>query len=209
VLLAASAGAAAPPPPHWIHVRSGDVEIYSDADEQTTLDFALKLQRMRAAMVKVGSFAVTTQAPTRVFLFRSGGELAPLLREMFGTEMNRSGVFSTRGERHDIAIDASARVRSERVLYHELTHSLVASTFRNEVPLWMNEGLAEFYSMFNSEGNVVFVGRPPAIHMVRILRSQQIPMRLVLEATTQSEVYTNPIRQKLFYAQSWAMVHYM
>src|SRR5215212_6226581 len=182
-LLATAAAGAEQPPPRWISLRSGDVEVFSDAEEQTTVDFALKLQRMRAAMAKVGRFAVATHAPTRVVLFRSSGELAPLLREMFGTEMNRSGVFTSHGNRHDIAIDASARVRSERVLYHELTHSLVASAFRNPVPLWMNEGLAEFYSTFHTEGNIVYVGKPPGVHMVRILRSQQIPMRDLLAAT--------------------------
>ena len=52
-LLATTMAAAEGPDAHWIYVRSGDVEIYSDSDEPTTLDFAVKLQRMRAAMVKV------------------------------------------------------------------------------------------------------------------------------------------------------------
>ncbi|HKO58847.1 MAG TPA: DUF1570 domain-containing protein, partial [Thermoanaerobaculia bacterium] len=184
------------------------MEVLSDTDAETTLDFAVKLQRMRAAMAKVSRFRVDNQAPTRVFLFRSGGELEPLMTEMFGTTMKRSGVFTSHGDRHDIAIDASARIRSEQVLYHEVTHSLVHSAW-GPTPLWLDEGLAEFYSTFNTIGNDVFVGKPPRAHVVRMLRTQPMRMSDLLTATIRSDVYTSPITQRQFYAQSWAIVHYV
>ncbi|HEV7921111.1 MAG TPA: DUF1570 domain-containing protein, partial [Thermoanaerobaculia bacterium] len=196
------------PAASWSSVRAGEVEVLSDTDAETTLDFATKLQRMRAAMAKVSRLRVASQAPTRVFLFRSGGELEPLMAEIFGTAMKRSGVFTSHGDRHDIAIDASARIRSEQVLYHEVTHSLVHSAW-GPTPLWLDEGLAEFYSTFNTIGNDVFVGKPPRAHVVRMLRSQPIPMSDLLTATIRSDVYTSPITQRLFYAQSWAIVHYI
>ncbi|MBV9494305.1 MAG: DUF1570 domain-containing protein [Acidobacteria bacterium] len=187
-------------------MTAGDVEVLSDTDAETTIDFATKLQRMRGAMAKVSGFPVENRAPARVFLFRNGAELEPLMTEIFGTEMKRSGVFTAHGGRHDIAIDASAQGRSEQVMYHEVTHSLAHSAW-GPTPLWLDEGLAEFYSTFSTIGNDAFVGKPPRAHILRMLRSQPIRMSELLAADIRSDLYTSPITQRTFYAQAWAIVH--
>lgn len=187
-------------------MTAGDVEVLSDADAETTIDFARKLQRMRGAMAKVSGFPVENRAPARLFLFRNGAELEPLLAEIFGTEMKRSGVFTSHGGRHDIAIDASAQGRSEQVMYHEVTHSLAHSAW-GPTPLWLDEGLAEFHATFNTIGNDAFVGKPQRAHMLRMLRSQPIRMSELLAADIRSGIYTSPITQRTFYAQAWAIVH--
>src|SRR6185503_10340934 len=62
------------------------------------------------------------------------------------------------------------------IIYHELVHLMVNNTVRG-VPLWFNEGLAEYYRTLEVEGDgqQVLVGRIHSPH-VFLLREQFIPV---------------------------------
>ena len=93
------------------------------------------------------------------------------------------------------------------VVYHEYVHSLVAQNIP-EAPLWLNEGLAEYFSTFQFRREKVEVGRLVPEHL-RCLRNHSfIPLQRLVEIDHSSPEYRDGDRGGL-YAQSWLLVHYL
>ena len=60
-----------------------------------------------------------------------------------------------------ILADATNLDTARSIAYHELTHALVRSS-SPDIPLWLEEGLAELYSSFQVTGKDVRIGHPLA-----------------------------------------------
>jgi tetratricopeptide (TPR) repeat protein len=100
------------------------------------------------------------------------------------------------------------RTESLRTIFHEYVHLLVDNV-SPDTPLWLNEGLAEYYSTFRvvDGGRRALVGQVIPSHR-RLLRERRfltIPDLLGVERA--SPDYNEGERRSLFYAQSWALVH--
>jgi tetratricopeptide (TPR) repeat protein len=95
-----------------------------------------------------------------------------------------------------------------RIIFHELTHYFVRNTVV-DLPLWFNEGLADFYSTFEASGDTVLVGLPLDEHLT-LLRDHgfNMPLRDLLSADVTSREYNEKTRAGFFYAESWLFVHY-
>src|SRR5262249_5193134 len=72
------------------------------------------------------------------------------------------------------------------------------------------EGLAEFYSTFalKSDGKGAFIGRVIPQH-VYTLRERFIPLGELMAVDRTSPLYNEGDRRSIFYAESWALVHYL
>ena len=94
------------------------------------------------------------------------------------------------------------------MVYHEYVHSLLHINFR-WLPTWLDEGLAEFYSYTRFEGSHTYIGAPPkSMGLLAVLdRRSAMPLATFLdqkESFSHSEDDTH-----LFYAQSWALTHFL
>ena len=78
------------------------------------------------------------------------------------------------------------------------------------VPVWLNEGLAEYYSTYALEaaGTRAQIGRPIA-HHVALLRERFMPLSQLIAVDTQSALYNEGERRSIFYAEAWALTHYL
>lgn len=79
---------------------------------------------------------------------------------------------------------------------HEYVHRVEERNFR-PLPLWLHEGLAEFHSQL-----------PPAI-APRLKGAALLPLDALRAVDFSSSLYNEAARSSLFYAQSWALVHYL
>lgn len=207
-LLAVGSWLPAAETPHpWVVVRAAELEVYSNASERIAANVAEDLLLMREVLGKVGKMDTSSRVPTRVFVFRDTKTFAPVARALFGSEMHKSGVFAWRGDLRIIAIDGST-LGARQIAYHELVHQYANATWP-ELPVWFNEGIAEFYSNFAVSARTVHVGRPNIRHIRWIRRTGLIPMREFLLADEHSRWYTSTLDQQRFYAQSWLLVHYL
>ena len=92
-----------------------------------------------------------------------------------------------------------------QAVLHEYVHLLTAEQSPG-APAWLDEGLAEFWSATVVEDNRVIVGRAVAQHVATLRRWQ--PLRRTLRQP-RGELTADSEPAALFYAQSWAMVHYL
>ena len=207
LLLFASATAIAPPPERerWTSLTVDDLTIYSNAGDAVTRKVALNLKRMRDAVGVVSKLRVRSPFPTHVYLFANERSFAPWRDALIGSENVVGLFFSGRGANFVLL---RGDVRSERVVYHELAHSFLRNTV-SRVPLWFSEGFAELYSTFESNGNVVKVGLPIQTHLDTLKHEQTMSLKDLFAVTQDSKDYHEGVRQGVFYAESWALVHYL
>jgi cytochrome c-type biogenesis protein CcmH/NrfG len=194
----------------WITFETDGFRFISSASPRVTQEIARDLLRMRAAVGQVTRLRVRTAEPTRVYIFPSARRFSAY-REAALNVMNENitGVFVTTGSGGNfILLQSDADSGVDRVVYHELTHQFVANTTAG-LPLWFNEGMAEYYSTFRTVGEATHIGRPVEEH-VRWLRDEKlIPLRELFATTHSSPIYNEGARAGAFYAQSWALVHYL
>jgi hypothetical protein len=207
-VLATVAANAAETTPQWLCVRVGDIEIYSAASAETTVDIAQNLERMRASLGQVTQLNVAAEVPTRVFVFQTEDHLRPFARAIFGADVAKAGAFVSHGDGNYILLDASARSAAERLAYHELVHFFIRNTWES-IPLSLNEGIADLYSTFNSYKQEIFFAQPLPQYLRRLRRQKLIPLAELLRINEQSGHYIGRVDQGRFYAESWALVHYL
>lgn len=211
--LLGAAAAGAPDLPRenekWIAVRADDVEIFSNASPSLALDVARDLLRMREAVGKITRLKVRSPVPIKVFLFANERTFAPYRDSMFQrVPQNITGVFLGSEDANFILLRGDSPGGIDRLVYHELTHYFVNNTVPN-VPLWLGEGIAEYYSTFRSSGEEVHIGRPVPEHVNWLRREQLIPLRDLFSMDRHSPDYNEGARAGVFYAQSWALLHYL
>ncbi len=85
------------------------------------------------------------------------------------------------------------------VVFHEYVHALMSDNLRG-APLWVREGLAEYYSTFEvaEGGKKVWLGKPRTDH-ARLLRGQTwLPLQELFAAREDSPHYNEAGQRGLF-----------
>ncbi|MEQ1646471.1 MAG: tetratricopeptide repeat protein, partial [Pyrinomonadaceae bacterium] len=96
-------------------------------------------------------------------------------------------------------------------IFHEYVHWILDTNFgKSEVPPWFNEGLAEYYQTFEIKDDIkVKLGLPQGGHLNILQQSQLIPLNELFNLTQYQVLQTGGHSRSIFYAQSWALVHFL
>jgi tetratricopeptide (TPR) repeat protein len=148
--------------------------------------------------------------PLNIVVFKDDRAFTPFKPRSRGKPLdNVAGYFSVHPERTVIVMAPSSSEFTYRIIFHEYTHYLVHLNMRR-VPLWLNEGLAEFYGTFrgSSMDGRSQLGRPIAWHVNTLVNGTRPPLRRLLSPDP-GDMFRDPAAVGMFYAQSWAFVHYL
>jgi Flp pilus assembly protein TadD len=114
--------------------------------------------------------------------------------------------FYQRTRQNDFIVMRDLDPEHYSVAVHEYTHFIMEHAGLN-LPLWLNEGLADFYSTIECRQAQALVGMVPT-GRDRILKSQRwMDWATLTSADQNSPYYRQPEKMLLFYSQSWALVH--
>ncbi len=194
----------------WLELRTPGFVTLTNAGERKGREIALGFERFRAALRIVHPGGVPEPPePTRILVFRNDRSFDPYKPGEGDSRKLLLGVFE-----HTHAIDYilingyPARGSALPVVYHEYEHAVTHASFSN-LPLWLDEGLAELYSTFAVDGSDLLVGKPIDAH-VRTLREEPfVPLARLFAVDRSSPEYQESSRVGTFYAESWALVHYL
>jgi tetratricopeptide (TPR) repeat protein len=194
----------------WTEVRTRHFTLYGDARPVVIESVGRDLERLRQALTRLNPQAdLQSPQPTKIFVFKSGKSMTPYtLRKPDGDPASVRGFFLRHRDGNYVVIDADPRSDPRQVIYHEYLHSVVDNNFP-DLPLWFNEGLAEVYSTFWANGDEVRIGLPILEHVKRLSRYQYLPLEDLFAIDSDHEDYNEGSRRSTFYAQSWALVHYL
>jgi tetratricopeptide (TPR) repeat protein len=97
-----------------------------------------------------------------------------------------------------------------RVIFHEYTHFLVENS-TPRLPRWLDEGIAEFFSTFNGSEHDgrTFIGRVIPEHHMLLQTSRLVPLEEFIDPSALARMLRDEPSTQRFYAQSWALTHYL
>lgn len=209
------ADAAQRPSKDWKRVRSGDLEVVGDASIDQMKAAVVSLTAFRTALVtKFPGLRLTSPVSTVIVLFKNAGAFSPYVpRDDKGHRVeNIGGYFTAQGDCNYIVLPAPQETGSASLapIYHEYVH-FVMSRNAIEMPAWLNEGLADFYSTFvyDSQKRRGTVGLPPPSRVELLRQRGFLPLDQMLGRDSATKLIRNPATIGTFYSQSWAMVHYL
>lgn len=193
----------------WLTLQVDEFTFVSNVPAEETSAIARDLLRMRHAIGEVTKLNVRSTKPTRIFIFGSERAFVPYRQAIIGrADESIRGAFTTSDGGNFIVMVRDKEEDVDRTVYHELTHYFVRNTV-SHLPLWLSEGLADYYSTFRTSGDAVHIGVLIPQHVRWLRQKPMIPLAELFTTTAESPLYNESSRSGTFYAQSWALVHYL
>lgn len=193
---------------NWVEVKSPNFWVVSDAGDKRAREVAREFEEIR--VVFRTAFTELTDDPRIPILVvaakneKSFRELLPQYWEREGPKP--AGVFFKGVDKHFVAMRLDAkREQRYRTIYHEYFHLLLNLNVRR-LPVWLNEGLAEFWEQTDIRKNRVVMGTPNNNHLRYLTRVSMMPLQTLLSMQSNPHA-SDPDRVGVFYAQAWALTH--
>ncbi|MDQ3322092.1 MAG: tetratricopeptide repeat protein [Acidobacteriota bacterium] len=199
----------------WTRVRSKNFNLIGNADEKNIRAVGVRLEQFREAMRRVlDKFNFDSPVPTTVVVFRDAAAYQPYKPVKFSGETNNIavGYFLPGEDVNYITLSAAAdSPESYNTIFHEYTHFLIRNNLGESIiPPWYNEGLAEYYETFTIEADQkITLGGAQKKSAALLSRSSLIPLDTFFGISNYSLHERGADAVGLFYAQSWALVHYL
>ena len=198
--------------------KLGQYFIKSDlpATEVNTLARHLNLMHGEYSH-RLASLPPRVAQPMNVLIFKRQREYLDVLRTRFGVNaLGTGGMFFSNPSGQSLAIwtENLSQRRIHHVLQHEGFHQFAWSRFGSDLPMWVNEGLAEFFGESVLVNGKLVLGQtnPRVIKSVinAIELGEYIPFRRML--MMQSSQWKDALRTgnaSTQYNQAWSMVHFL
>ena len=193
----------------WRSVRTNNLFVIGNADAERLRQVAAWLEFFHSAFGRLVSRNVLdSSVPTTVVVFRDEASFMPFKPLYQGRPANLAGFFQPGEDVNYIAMSLDPRERDPfSIAFHEYVHLHLRDNIPN-VPLWLNEGLAEFYGSLQFVGSEAILGVP--LGYIRLLRSEELlPLKTLFSIDVRSPHYNEQEKTGIFYGQSWALVHYL
>ncbi len=194
---------------HWFEARTAHFNLYSCGTPQEVYKVITRLEQFRDAYGLLAGAQSLTSPPITVIAFPNTDAMRPFLPQYQGQAMSLSGFFKRSSDENLIVLALTGtNTESLDTIYHELTHLLLR---RNDGiwPVWLQEGMAEMYSTFESTGRGVRFGKPIPSHLWALQHEDWMPLKDLLSVTHDSPQYNERSYQGMFYAESWLLTHYL
>ena len=188
----------------WTRVTSKNFTLVGNASEKEIRQVATRLEQFRDVFTRLLSLAnFDSPVPTTVVVFKNMEAYKPF------NPRNYDGYFQKGQDVNYITLTSEARKNPLALIYHEYVHFMLVNTAGN-VPAWFNEGLAEYYSAFRIEDDrKVHVGALIPNHLRTLRQGKLLPLRTLFAVNQDSPEYDERNKSGMFYAESWALVHYL
>lgn len=197
---------------NWIEVRSPHFTVNTNAGEKEARKIADQFEQIRQMFHSAfGALRVDPGQPIIIVAAKNENTMKLFLPEEWEVKgrIHHAGLYQP-GEDKDYVV---MRLDSEgenpfHTLYHEYTHALMRLNFTG-LPLWLDEGMAEFFGNSTLGEKESKTGTIDPGHLYLLQQNKLIPIETLLEVDHQSPYYNENNRASLFYAESWALVHYL
>jgi Tfp pilus assembly protein PilF len=196
----------------WVEVRSPDFTVISNAGEKEARKIADQFEQIREVFQNAfPKMRVDLGKPVIILAVKNEDSMKALLPAFWEVKghMHPAGWYQPAEEKHFVVVRTDIEGPNPyAVVYHEYTHALMNINFR-DLPIWLNEGIAEFFANSTIHDNYVEIGKIAPYHLQVLQQNKLIPIPALLQADHSSPYYNENNRASLFYAESWALVHYL
>jgi len=207
-------------PEKWLEVRSPHFVLVTNGSTKTARRVAFQFEMIRAVFQNTfPNTRVDPAQPPIILAVKDEADLKVLLPEFWEKkrQLHPAGVFVGGAEKNYVVLrlDASVPTGYEGMLenpyhliYHEYVHLLVSLNFP-WVPVWLNEGMAEFYGNTIVRQKQVDCGVLIPSHAGLLRQGRFMPLPLLFAVDSTSPYYNEENNATIFYAESWALTHFL
>jgi tetratricopeptide (TPR) repeat protein len=195
----------------WVEVRSPHFVIVSNAGEKQARKTAVQFEQIRTLFRQTITIASNAPSPViTIFAVRDEHSLRALLPEYWVKgHAHPAGIFFSRMNQFYAAVQLDAQGDNPyETLYHEYYHSLTMPYFPG-LPVWLAEGLAEFFGNTRINDKQAEMGQPSAGWIEELRENRLIPLDVLFAVDQRSPYYNEQNKTSEFYAESWALTHYL
>jgi Tfp pilus assembly protein PilF len=182
--------------------------VLSNGNQREARDVGAGFEQIHAVFAQVlTKLRTDSGAQTIVLAVKDARSLAEVLPPDKKRADNIAGEFIKGWEKDYVAVRLDTVTESREVVYHEYIHKLLHLNF-TRLPVWLDEGLAEFFGNTQFRKDQVLLGAPSP--RVRLLQARApYPLSIVLSASGDSPYYRDPDKNGMFYAEAWALTHFL
>ena len=193
----------------WLRLRTAHFELIGEVGQNDLARVGARFEQFRETFSRLFPNLRQPAAPVVIVVFRTKRTFEPFMPLFNGRRVEVAGYFLNRPGVNYIAMSLDSGDAAWRIVFHEYTHLLVSAALA-DVPVWFDEGVAEYNSTFQAESNgrKATLGRIVETHIL-LLREQFIPLRELMAVRHDSTLYNEGDRRSIFYAESWALMHYL
>ena len=129
----------------WTYASSDYFEVYATGGDRQARDAITYFERVHAFFTDFLKLSPQPGKPTRLIVFSSDKQFAPYRPNEV------AAAFYLAGPDRDFIVMKSLDDESYPIVVHEYAH-LIFRHSGARYPIWLNEGLAEFFSTLSPEG---------------------------------------------------------
>lgn len=212
LLAAASCLSSYGSPDQWTEVKSEHFTVLTDAGEKKGRHLADQFERMRwmfqtlfpATNADRGAPIIVVAAKDQ----KTFEAIEPAAYLAKG-QLKLGGYFMQAADKNYILLRLDAEFEHPYAsVYHEYTH-LEFSGDNEWLPLWLNEGLAEFFQNTEIRNKDVVIGEASADDILYLRQNRLIPLPVLFKVDAHSPYYHEEQKGSVFYAESWAVTHFL
>lgn len=186
----------------WSEYQSDNFTIYSDRKPKQARAILAEFERYHSVAERIMGLTESSRVdPARIYLFADQKAYQAL--EPNGQVM---GFYQETVTGPRMAVSAGSSLSDvSLILFHEYVHHLLRRKHADRMPLWYDEGWADFLANVDIDTESVLVGK---VHPWRIegLSERLLPVSQLLRPRLES---TDPEYWAAYYATSWLFMHYL
>ena len=197
--------AATPARAEWRKATSEHFVIYGDVSEGGLRNYAQKVERFDRLLRTWFPPRDPDVIPPRLAIYLANGRTEML--KIWPDMPENVGGFYTPGEERIFAVTGGTGVENDHTLFHEYGHHYMYQNLTGAFPGWFSEGFAEYFATADLSPDHMRVGMhsPDRMNSLTLGTNSWMPMEQVLR----SRSYDTGSRGHFYYAQSWALTHYL
>ncbi len=199
-------------PEQWVEVSSQHFTVITDSNDKQGRHVLDQLERMRWMFHALFPKAnVDPALPIMVIATKNekGFQSLEPTAYLAKGQLHLAGYFLRTPDKNYILLRLDAQDQHPfSTIYHEYTH-LQFSDAGEWLPLWLNEGFAEFFQSTEIRNKDALVGVPSFDDIQYLQLHRLMPIDTLLKVDNNSPYYHEEEKGSVFYAESWALTHYL
>ena len=180
--------------------------MLSNARPKKVARIAAVMESMSRILQVLHPQATEETHPLTVYLFQNDRSFRPYKFLSGDRPAHIDGMFL--GHRDGDFIALSGAVNPARAARHEFVHHYL-NRRGQRLPIWFEEGIAELYSTVRQRKHKAILGEAPPIHLSLLKQGSLIPLEEFFRLGDNPPRYFEGNIPRIFYPQSWALVHYI
>jgi tetratricopeptide (TPR) repeat protein len=197
---------------NWIQVTSPHFVVATDGSDKQGRQVADQFERMRSVFhTALPKLNMDSGGPIIVIAVKGEKDFRTLEPEDYLSKgsLKLGGLFLRTADKNYVLMRLDAEGdHPYAVIYHEYTHFLFGRG-STSMPLWLNEGLAEFYQNTEIREKEALLGEPSADDVLWLRQNRLLPLETLLAVDQKSPYYHEEKKGSIFYAESWALTHFI